>query len=809
MSAPPTSSKIHQVAICISQDKKKLGETTRTMSGSFFAIIVLGIMLLNLSGCANPGWLEKRSSMQGATELIDPDSFEEIDLAFLLSPNIDDVSDKSRTWIDEETGEKINEELPIEIRSRRLEEAFEGFDKHFKDKTKEEGLLARNRIQDRIIAASNQRCGSYKQYLKKFDSEANLLLGAATTAVAGAGAIFTPANTVRALSGIAAILSGVRAEVNESYFQSQTVQVLTRGFEKKREALYKRIKDEREPRLNPEEKSSPKKSATLTEYTVREAIGDAIVYHDHCSVVAGLEEVAIAIERVDDPGVKRMKGFFDDFGKARQALDEASGKKATSEKSQKIRGEIKEIEKSINRTESEIVKKKAEFAEAKSVEKASKSDLDNATDDFDDKQDALRQVKKSLENSQQEKEKVEENGKNKIANLRTKIMELQENLKTSNERREEKEKNLAVATSERIHIVGDVGKRKKEAGENYKTTKQKLVVDKNMGREERVEKTEVAYKELNDFFNLEDAKIKSQDAEIQRLEDELAEVKNEISTFTTDLIIKKTEIEKSENELKTQLNKVNKAEKKVEDSTKDANKAEIKLVRAEEKQDAAQKLLQERQNTLNDLQVSLDELKAQHSEKKVLSAKTKDSLNPTIMAPNDDTFSTNNATGLPKTDERIKGFLKRVQAVDALGADISSGVENNAPDTFEVAETPVTFHVTDSAKRAAVKVATVKVVLDTEKPKIELNGEKEITLTVGDGYKEEKATATDNFDDDSELTKKINTDATLVNVNTSGEYTVKYTVSDSAGNEADPVTRKVIVKEKPEEGGAPPPSEEK
>ena len=84
---------------------------------------------------------------------------------------------------------------------------------------------------------------------------------------------------------------------------------------------------------------------------------------------------------------------------------------------------------------------------------------------------------------------------------------------------------------------------------------------------------------------------------------------------------------------------------------------------------------------------------------------------------------------------------------------------------------------------------------DTEKPVIELFGDKTITIKVGDTYKEPGAVATDNVDGD--ITKKIKITG-KVDTKKEGEYVIKYTVSDKAGNKAT-VERKVIVEKKEEE----------
>lgn len=84
---------------------------------------------------------------------------------------------------------------------------------------------------------------------------------------------------------------------------------------------------------------------------------------------------------------------------------------------------------------------------------------------------------------------------------------------------------------------------------------------------------------------------------------------------------------------------------------------------------------------------------------------------------------------------------------------------------------------------------------DTEKPTITLFGDEFINLYVGDSYSELGAVATDNIDGD--ITKKIkitgNVDTTKI-----GEYIIKYSVSDTAGNKTE-IERKITITEKKEE----------
>jgi len=150
---------------------------------------------------------------------------QKIDLVLLLDP---DAERNHETW--EESWWNISDKGLLQ-RQEVLNKAFNNFYKEMdafgdSDGAKRIRKQRRNAIQEGIIAASNQRCGEYKKLLKALDSRANFVLGSLTTAIAGAGAIFTPASTVRALSGIASIVSGVRSEFNEDYFANQTIQVL-------------------------------------------------------------------------------------------------------------------------------------------------------------------------------------------------------------------------------------------------------------------------------------------------------------------------------------------------------------------------------------------------------------------------------------------------------------------------------------------------------------------------------------------------------------------------------------------------------
>ncbi|WP_400072483.1 immunoglobulin-like domain-containing protein [Zobellia russellii] len=119
-----------------------------------------------------------------------------------------------------------------------------------------------------------------------------------------------------------------------------------------------------------------------------------------------------------------------------------------------------------------------------------------------------------------------------------------------------------------------------------------------------------------------------------------------------------------------------------------------------------------------------------------------------------------------------------------------------ATTTVQDFSSTVTYVVT--AENGNEKTWQVNVTLspDDTPPVITLAGSNPQELTLGGTYNELGATATDNVDGD--ISANVISDATAVNMNVAGTYTVTYNVSDAAGNAATQVTRTVNVSAAPD-----------
>lgn len=105
---------------------------------------------------------------------------------------------------------------------------------------------------------------------------------------------------------------------------------------------------------------------------------------------------------------------------------------------------------------------------------------------------------------------------------------------------------------------------------------------------------------------------------------------------------------------------------------------------------------------------------------------------------------------------------------------------------------PALSSITASGKRLNAFGALQYLANDVTAPVITLNGSAAITLTVGDSYTDQGATATDNIDGTYSVTG-----IGSVDTSSAGVYTITYDATDLAGNHAVQVTRTVTVNTAP------------
>jgi hypothetical protein len=144
--------------------------------------------------------------------------------------------------------------------------------------------------------------------------------------------------------------------------------------------------------------------------------------------------------------------------------------------------------------------------------------------------------------------------------------------------------------------------------------------------------------------------------------------------------------------------------------------------------------------------------------------------------------------GMPFTDPGV-------QADDNVDGDLSTRVivGGDTVDPHKPGIYKITYDVVDSAGNRSPQIIRTVVVQDSLKPTITLQGGASIEIEAGSVFNDPGAQASDNLDGD--ISNRIQVIGESINVNKLGLYTVVYSVSDGSGNQADPVTRTVRVKD--------------
>jgi len=227
----------------------------------------LGIMAFLVSGCATTG----KEDADSMTTKFGPKTLlqQPVDVPDIISI-ITEGADSSRLALDNDAAGQAS---AVETFNKQLDKALKCF---YSSSTDTSVLQTRrNRIQDRLLMASNDACENYKTVLKRKQADRNFQYGVASIGLGAAGAVSTVANTARVFSALAGATAGARAEYNRDYFADLAAQVITKAITNRRKEILASILDGQ--------------GKGLLEYSLESAIADAIIYHGACSLIGGLE----------------------------------------------------------------------------------------------------------------------------------------------------------------------------------------------------------------------------------------------------------------------------------------------------------------------------------------------------------------------------------------------------------------------------------------------------------------------------------------------------------------------------------------
>ncbi|PFH10963.1 hypothetical protein BCF11_3399 [Collimonas sp. PA-H2] len=228
-------------------------------STGFGALCVLAA--ITLSGCANLRKItapDDENSLSGAGSILrasnsnhenSSDGFETIDLENLLTAY----------------------GLPLTISAA--------------DIATDEYKYRRNNLQERLIAASNQRCGAYIRTLLSSKSQTQSVWTTLSLLFSGAASVVPGAQAAKYFAASSTASIGILSTYNEAYFNNLAMNVISTGITKKREGIQTSI-------FNAQKLS-------LVDYPVNAAISDALSYHSACSIIAGMEVAAHATGKAD------------------------------------------------------------------------------------------------------------------------------------------------------------------------------------------------------------------------------------------------------------------------------------------------------------------------------------------------------------------------------------------------------------------------------------------------------------------------------------------------------------------------------
>ncbi|RPG58095.1 MAG: DUF5011 domain-containing protein, partial [Flavobacteriaceae bacterium TMED81] len=124
----------------------------------------------------------------------------------------------------------------------------------------------------------------------------------------------------------------------------------------------------------------------------------------------------------------------------------------------------------------------------------------------------------------------------------------------------------------------------------------------------------------------------------------------------------------------------------------------------------------------------------------------------------------------------------------------SSIVTSGSVNTAALGSYTVSYDVSDSSSNAATTLTRTVNVIDTTKPILSLLGSTPVIIELGQAYSDAGASASDNYDDNTSISAAITTSGAVDNTAV-GSYTLTYGVSDTSNNQANPISRTVVVED--------------
>lgn len=259
-------------------------------------VLCLGSVLFAISGCAtleqtNRGFVDKI----GTYPLTQRNEVEMLDLAHIVVEHIGQghhPADVVKCDLSSYSAEKAKADEASATPGRRLDEALGCF-AQLVERDRLRAERARNQIQERMLAASEQRCADFKMYLQRTQAVANFASGTLTSLFAAAGAITKSVEGAKTFAGLSGLSSAVGAEYSQAYFASLAAHVIVAGIDRQRARIYEQI-------------YVSGQSQPIEKYTLQAAIRDAFRFHGSCALTSGLIEAQDAIRVADNPGMDAL-----------------------------------------------------------------------------------------------------------------------------------------------------------------------------------------------------------------------------------------------------------------------------------------------------------------------------------------------------------------------------------------------------------------------------------------------------------------------------------------------------------------------